>query len=47
MEECKNGFDEETRQKLHELVKRLEQKDQDQQKYKERLGALSRSSLRM
>ena len=37
MEECKNGFDEETRQKLHELVKRPEQKDQDQQKYKERL----------
>ena len=37
MEECRNGFDEETRQKLHGLVKAPEQREQGHQKYKERL----------
>ena len=37
MEECKNGFDEKTKQKLHELMKTPEQREQEYQKYKERL----------
>lgn len=37
MEECQNGFDEETKQKLHELMKAPEQREQEHQKYKDRL----------
>ena len=37
MEECQNGFDEKTKQKLHELMKTPEQREQEYQKYKERL----------
>ena len=37
MEECQNGFDEKTKQKLHELMKEPEQKEQEHQKYKDRL----------
>ena len=37
MEECQNGFDEKTKQKLHELMKTSEQREQEYQKYKERL----------
>ena len=37
MEECQNGFDEKTKQKLHELMKVPEQRKQEHQKYKNRL----------
>lgn len=37
MEECRNGFDEKTKQKLHELMKTPEQKEQEHQTYKDRL----------
>ena len=37
MEECQNGFDEKTKQKLHELMKAPEQREQEHQKYKDRL----------
>ena len=37
MEECNNGFDEKTKQKLHELMKTPEQREQEHQKYKDRL----------
>ena len=37
MEECQNGFDEKTKQKLHELIKVPEQREQEHQKYKDRL----------
>ena len=35
--ECQNGFDEKTKQKLHELMKVPEQRKQEHQKYKNRL----------
>ena len=37
MEECRNGFDEKTKQKLHEIMKAPEQREQKYQKYKDRL----------
>lgn len=37
MEECQNGFDEETKQKLHELVKEPEQKREETKKRSVRL----------
>ena len=37
MEECQNGFDEKTKQKLHEFMKAPEQREQEHQKYKDRL----------
>ena len=37
MEECRNGFDEETKQKLHELMKHPEQREKEHQKHKDRL----------
>ena len=37
MEECRNGFDEKTKQKLHEIMKAPEQREQEHQKYKDRL----------
>ena len=37
MEECQNGFDEKTKQKLHELMKVPEQREQEHQNYKDRL----------
>ena len=35
MEECRNGFDEKTKQKLHEIMKAPEQREQKYQKYKD------------
>ena len=37
MEECQNGFDEKTKQKLHEIMKVPEQREQEHQTYKDRL----------
>ena len=37
MEECQNGFDEKTKQKLHELMKAPEQREQKHQKNRDRL----------
>ena len=37
VEECKNGFDEETRQKIYEFMRTSEQKAQEHQKHKDRL----------
>ena len=37
MEECRNGFDEKTKQKLHELMKPPERKEKEHQNYKDRL----------
>ena len=37
MEECNNGFDEKTKQKLHELMKAPGQREQEHQKNKDRL----------
>ena len=47
MEECQNGFDEKTKQKLHELMKVPEQRKQEHQKYKNKVGTLSEIFLRM
>ena len=37
MEECQNGFDEKTKQKLHEIMKVPEQREQKHQKNRDRL----------
>lgn len=37
MEECNNGFDEKTKQKLHEFMKAPEQREQKHQKNRDRL----------